>query len=145
MILRRMTENDLEQVANIESESFSMPWSMKSFKDAIGHEQNIYVVAVEKEEVLGYAGLWGSFDEADITNVCVKKEHRKKGIADMVIKYLISEGKKNEVKNFFLEVRESNVAARRLYEKNNFDIISKRKNFYERPVEDAIIMKYASE
>ncbi len=140
MIIRKMTSEDAPQVAEIEKQVFSMPWSEKSFADAATKEGNIYFVAEEDGRIAGYVGAWGVFGEADITNVCVAPEYRKRGIADKLINALIEAGRQAKIDIFFLEVRESNRAAISLYEKNGFKQISVRKNFYERPVENALVM-----
>ncbi len=140
MIIRKMLESDAAVVAEIEKKVFSLPWSEKSFADAAAKEGNIYLVACEGDKIVGYVGAWGVFGEADITNVCVDPEYRKRGIANELINALIEEGRKNKIDIFFLEVRESNSAAISLYEKNGFKQISVRKNFYERPVENALVM-----
>lgn len=140
MQIRKMLEEDLDQVAEIEQSIFSLPWSRKSFLDACQKESNIYLVAVDDGEVLGYVGMWTVLGEGDITNVAVKESARRKGIGELLISELISAGRMAKTDIFFLEVRESNEAARRLYEKQGFLQIGIRKNFYEKPVENAIVM-----
>lgn len=140
MTIRKMVLDDVTQVAAIEKQVFSLPWSEKSFADAVEKEGNIYLVAEADNRIVGYVGAWGVFGEADITNVCVAPEYRRRGVADSLIKKLIEEGRQNSIDVFFLEVRESNRSAIMLYEKNGFKQISIRKNFYERPVENAIVM-----
>lgn len=140
MIIRRMRPEDAKEVAVIEKEVFSLPWSEKSFGDALLKETNIYVVAEEDGIIVGYAGAWGVFGEADITNVCVKPDCRRRGIAEKLLSFLMEEGKKMEINIYFLEVRESNTAAIALYKKLGFRNIGVRKNFYEKPVENGIVM-----
>lgn len=142
MIMRRMKQEDAEQVASLEKANFSVPWSEQSIREAAARKENIYVVAEENGEILGYAGAWGVFSEADITNVCVKEDSRKKGIGVKLLHYLMEEGRKADIKTFFLEVRESNAAAIALYEKIGFHKVGIRKNFYEKPVENGIVMSY---
>ncbi|MCM1467807.1 MAG: ribosomal protein S18-alanine N-acetyltransferase [Alistipes sp.] len=142
MIIRRMKPEDAPMAAVIEADNFSVPWSEKSFREAAVREGNIYVVAEEDGEILGYAGAWCVFGEADITNVCVRADSRKKGIATKMLRFLIEEGGHKEVTAFFLEVRESNLAAQALYEKFGFQKIGIRKNFYEKPVENGIVMSF---
>lgn len=142
MIIRRMKEEDAPQVALIEADNFSVPWSEKSFREAAVKTETIYVVAEEDGEILGYAGAWCVFGEADITNVCVRKVSRKQGIGTKMLQFLIEEGVNVEIKTFFLEVRESNSAAISLYEKFGFRKIGVRKNFYEKPVENGIVMSF---
>lgn len=142
MIIRRMKEEDAPQVALIEADNFSVPWSEKSFREAAVKTETIYVVAEEDGEILGYAGAWCVFGEADITNVCVRKVSRKQGIGTRMLQFLIEEGVNVKIKTFFLEVRESNSAAISLYEKFGFLKIGIRKNFYEKPVENGIVMSF---
>lgn len=142
MIIRRMKPEDAPEAALIEVENFSVPWSEQSFREAAVREGNIYVVAEEDGEILGYAGAWCVFGEADITNVCVRADKRKKGIATKMLRFLIEEGVHKEISTFFLEVRESNLAAIALYEKFGFQKIGIRKNFYEKPVENGIVMSF---
>ncbi len=140
MIIRRMKPEDAAEAAQIEKEVFSIPWSEKSFRDAVLNNGNIYVAAEENDKIVGYAGAWGVFGEADITNVCVAPEYRRRGIAEKMLQFLIKEARKKEINIFFLEVRESNLAAIALYEKMGFQQIGIRKNFYERPVENGKVM-----
>lgn len=140
MQVRRMLESDTEEVSLIEKEIFSMPWSQKSFSDALKREGNIYLVAENEKEILGYAGMWTVMGEGEITNVAVKPAARRQGVADAIMENIIMEGRRNGTGIFFLEVRQSNEAAMKLYEKHGFSQIGIRKNFYEKPVENAIVM-----
>ena len=135
-----MTPNDLDEVAMIEKECFnSQAWSRDAFSDALTKDIYLYYVAVRDEHVIGTAGLIISFDEATITNVGVKNEMRRCGVAKKLLAALIEIGTKNGINHFFLEVREGNVPARRLYESLNFNMAGKRKAFYKNPDEDAIV------
>lgn len=140
MVLRKMKPEDAREVSLIEKTVFSLPWSEKSFHDAVIREDTVYVVAEEDGKITGYAGAWGVLGEADVTNVCVAPEFRRKGIANELLQFLIRQGRETGIDAFFLEVRESNTAAITLYEKNGFQKIGLRKNFYERPVENGIVM-----
>jgi ribosomal-protein-alanine N-acetyltransferase len=140
MKIRKMTEADLAAVHEIEKSIFSMPWSEKSFCEACSRSENIYLVAEENGEILGYAGMWQAADEGEITNVAVKETARRRGIAQALLEQLLQEGVQSGTNVFFLEVRESNTAARKLYEKLGFLQAGIRKNFYERPVEHAVVM-----
>ena len=140
-IIERMTRVDVAQVEAIEQEIFSVPWSEKSFIDACETKQNLYIVCKDNGKVLGYWGMWTVLGEGNITNMAVAKEYRRQGIA----KLLMSEIERisieeNGVDVFFLEVRQSNENAKKLYEKMGYKPIGTRKRFYEKPVEDAIVM-----
>lgn len=140
MNIREMCTADLEQVYTIEEKLFSIPWSKKSFEDALANSENIYLVAQEENQILGYCGLWGVVGEGQITNVAVDKMHQKKGIGGMLLAALLDKGEKKGIGAYTLEVRESNKPALALYEKFNFKNVGIRKNYYEEPTEHAVIM-----
>lgn len=138
--IREMRETDLAQVEAIEQEIFSIPWSEKSFLSACTTPENIYLVCLLEDEVAGYCGLWSVLGEGNITNMAVAEKYRRNGVAEALMKEMEERSRQKDVTIFFLEVRESNEAARRLYEKMGYEQIGVRKNFYEKPVENAIIM-----
>ncbi len=137
---KKMGKEHIDMVAEIEKDNFTMPWSKNSFLEAVEDKSAIYIVALEDSKVVGYAGMWTAVDEADITNVAVKQDKRNAGIGFKVMDYLFSCGRNAGIMRFFLEVRKSNEAAIALYTKCGFRSVGIRKNFYEKPVEDAIIM-----
>lgn len=139
-IIRQMEKKDIEQVERIEKEIFSIPWSAHSFEDAAMTKENIYLVCECNGVIAGYCGLWTVLGEGNITNMAVDKEYRKNGIGEALMKEMEKRGRQKDVDIFFLEVRQSNAAARRLYDKMGYKEIGTRKRFYERPVEDAIVM-----
>ena len=140
LTLRPMEEKDLPQVAAIEASIFSRPWSEQGFLDALRQKDCLYLVAAEEEKILGYCGLYQSFDEADITNVAVLETERGRGVAHAMLTELFKKGKNRGIAHFTLEVRVGNAAAIHLYKKLNFVSAGIRKNFYDRPREDAMIM-----
>lgn len=140
MQIRPMTMEDCVQVAAIEAASFSMPWSLRAFTDTVNRENFRYLVAEKDGEILGYCGFLYVLDEAEIPNVCVKESARKMGVGKQMMTALIEEAEKLHLAVLYLEVRESNVAARRLYESLGFMENGIRKNFYEQPVEHAVLM-----
>lgn len=143
MNITRMKENDLEQVAAIEWEAFSQPWTKQGFLDAINNENTLYLVAEENHSVLGYLGLWQSFEEADITNVAVRADCRRKGVAHCLLEETKRLAAERGITTLTLEVRVSNEPAIRLYEKCGFRSLGVRPGFYEKPREDAMIMMAA--
>ncbi len=140
MEIRRMEECDLDQVAAIEQEIFSDPWSRKSFLETYQKKENCYLVAEEGGRVLGYCGLWTVLDEGDICNVAVRADARQRGVAYAMLTRLLKEGEKLGVRAFTLEVRLSNAPAVALYEKLGFQGVGVRPGFYTKPDEDALIM-----
>lgn len=140
MQIRPMTMEDCNQVAEIEAASFSVPWSLRAFADTVTKENFRYFVAEEAGEILGYCGFLYVLDEAEIPNVCVKATARKQGVGRQMMTALINEAEALGIAVLFLEVRESNMAARRLYESLGFVENGIRKNFYEQPTEHAVLM-----
>lgn len=142
MVIRRMQERDLDQVAAMEREIFSEPWSRQGFAETYQKKENCYLVVEEDGLVLAYCGLWSVLDEADICNVAVRGEARRRGLGEAMLKRLISEGQKLGVTAFTLEVRVGNAPAVALYRKLGFQDAGIRPGFYTKPDEDALIMWY---
>ena len=136
-----LKEQHLDDVAALESISFSEPWSRQAFADTINNEEFIYLVALSENKIVGYAGCVIALDEGNITNIAVDVEYRRMGIADELMKQLSLLLAKKDVRYIFLEVRESNEAAQALYKKCGYEEIGIRKNFYRKPQENAIVMK----
>ena len=140
-VTEKMNETNVEGIAELEKENFSDGWSLESLKEEINNP-DAYYLAVRDEEnnmVVAAAGMIISIDTADIMNVSVKEEYRRKGLASNLLGALFEEGKKRGVKDFTLEVRENNHAARKLYEKKGFVFEGIRPNFYSNPAEGAAI------
>ena len=140
MIVRRMLEEDIEQVARIEKDCFSMPWSKQSFADILFREDVEFLVACQGEEILGYVGVYCSLDEGEITNVAVSPDHRRQKIAEQLLEKLLIRLQERAISRIVLEVRVSNTPAIALYKKFDFQIVGTRKDFYQKPTEDAYIM-----
>lgn len=140
IIIRKMQPEDLLQVCEIEKDNFSVPWSEKSFKDSMERTDTVFLVAIEDAQVAGYIGCYCIAGTGEITNVAVKETHRRKGIGGMLLEKLFEEGVILNTHEFFLEVRESNEAAIGLYSRQGFVKEGIRKKFYEKPVENAVIM-----
>lgn len=138
--IRGLQESDIDALAAIESDSFSMPWSGQDFKDLLRHDYCTYVVALVDREVAGCAGFTDSFGEANIDNVVVAEKYRGMGLAQSMLRELFRLGEEAGVKAYTLEVRVSNRIAIHVYEKLGFVSEGIRPRFYEKPVEDANIM-----
>ena len=138
--IRPMEDRDISTVEQIEKSIFSLPWSAKSFGDAANTPENVYLVCECTGEIAGYCGMWTVLGEGNITNIAVSPSYRRSGVAEALLKELERRARLKDVTIFFLEVRQSNEAAKRLYEKLGYSPIGVRKRFYEKPVEDAIVM-----
>ena len=131
---------DAEAVAQVEKECFSVPWSEDALKNEISNEGAVFLCAESNGEIIGYGGMYTVLDEGYVTNIAVKVPYRKKGVACRIVVGLIDGAKEKELSFISLEVRESNEAARNLYFKYGVEVKGKRKRFYEKPTEDAVIM-----
>ena len=140
LMIRPLQESDVEPLSIIEAESFSMPWSAKDFADLLKRDYCVYLVAEVEGEVVGCLGMTDICHEGNIDNVVVAERFRGRGIATQLMEALFTEGEKRGVEAYTLEVRVSNAAAIHLYEKMGFVSEGVRPGFYERPVEDALIM-----
>lgn len=114
-------------------------WSEDDFKETICCDYAYYLVAKDGDKVVGCAGLRNTCGDADITNVFVRKEFRRRGIAEEMLKKLMTDSREIGAEHFTLEVRASNTAAISLYEKLGFVLEGTRPGFYDHPKEDALI------
>ena len=140
MTIRKMTAEDVEAVAGLEAQIFSMPWSVQGFADTLCREDVLFLVAREAEELLGYVGVYCAADEGEITNVAVAQAARRQGVGGALLDALIEALAAREIFRIVLEVRVSNEPAIGLYGQRGFQIVGTRKNFYEKPTEDAYVM-----
>lgn len=139
--IRKMVPEDVPAVAALERECFSEPWSENAYLSTLANENAEYLVAeTESGEVAGICGLLDILGEGDISNVAVAEPFRRQKIAERMLAELLERGKERGITAFTLEVRVSNEAAIRLYEKFGFVSEGRRKNFYEKPREDALIL-----
>ena len=138
--IRSMQKDDVKCVCELEREIFSCPWTKKGFEDSLRLTCTVFLTAEEDGVVLGYAGMYVSLDEAEITNVAVAAAHRRRGVGTLLVNRLKEEAKKRGIVKIALEVRTSNRSARRLYEQCGFVKRGVRKSFYEAPTEDADLM-----
>lgn len=141
MKIRKMSEKDVEEVARIEQQIFTSPWSRESLQRACKEEDNIYLVAERENKLIGYCGIWCSFESADLCNIAVLPGMRRQGVAEAILDEAVSLCRQRNVEQMLLEVRISNVAAISFYQKKGFFRINIRKAYYKNPTEDAVIMK----
>ena len=133
--------NMLGDITDIENEAFTCPWSEKSFADAIASE-SISVNVIESEgKLCGFYCLLVIGVESELLNIAVSSEFRQKGLGSALMEHLIDAAKAFGAEIIFLEVRESNAPARRLYKKYGFTEIGVRKNYYNFPRENAVVME----
>lgn len=140
MKIKIMDKTHIREVMEIDKKCFPDPWSEKSFIDEMENENTVYLVAYD-DMVLGYAGMWCVFENADITNIAVSPDARRKGIGASLVAELIRYAEEKNADNIRLEVRNSNIAAISLYKKCGFTQVGIRKKYYSDNGEDALIME----
>ncbi|QNL43448.1 ribosomal protein S18-alanine N-acetyltransferase [Oscillibacter hominis] len=136
-----MTADHLDAVADLERICFSTPWSRNMLAEELENACAAFLVALDGDEnVIGYAGLQVVVDEGYITNVAVHPDHRQQGVASRLVQVFVDFAQANGLAFLTLEVRPSNTAAIVLYGHHGFRSVGRRKNYYEHPREDALIM-----
>lgn len=131
----------IDAIEAMEKQCFSVPWTRDMLIKQLPDDMHIFLAAVDDNgEAVGYVGLMYLLDEGYISNVAVSPEMRRQGIGNMLIEELILRARAKKLSFVTLEVRETNLAAQRLYKKHGFTEVGRRRKYYERPTEDAILM-----
>jgi ribosomal-protein-alanine N-acetyltransferase len=142
LLLRRMELDDLPQVVAIEAQSQPDPWPQQSFRAELENSRvSLPLVVVRKNEIVGYVVPWFIEDEVQIATLAVKENHRRRGVGHFMLSHVLQLARQRFCCLVYLEVRESNLAARRLYEGLGFVVDGLRAQYYRRDREDAILMK----
>lgn len=132
---------DLEQVLVLEPIIFGVHhWTRENFTDELNHNLTNMMVAEEDGKIVGYAGSWVVVDEMHIPTIGVDPEKRRQGIGEAMLVALIDYAIKESVMGITLEVRASNIAAQKLYEKYRFHQQGVRKEYYKDNKEDALLL-----
>ena len=139
-VIADVTAEHIPQIEEIERECFSRPWTAEQLSGQMRDVQHEFIAAVDDGRVLGYVGLMYVLDEGYISNVAVHPAARRQGIGDALIDALAAKAEELELAFLTLEVRESNTPAIALYSKHGFHPVGKRKNYYDAPKEDAVLM-----
>ena len=130
MIVRKAEGADAQGIFDVETESFSVPWSLQAISRELANPRTI----------AGYAGLWRVLDEGQITNIALKQQYRRQGYGELLLRVLMEAAWEDGCSDIFLEVRVSNIGALHLYRKLGYQVLSVRKNYYSEPEEDAYVM-----
>lgn len=141
MTITEMRPEHVSQVAELEKQCFSDPWSEKSVASELENELALWLVALEGETLAGYVGSQTVMGETDMMNIAVAPGFRRQGIARELIQALVRELKERESHSLTLEVRASNAPARALYESLGFVQAGRRPGYYRNPKEDALILR----
>lgn len=139
--ITKMVRTHTAQIACLETVCFSDPWSEKSIASELNNPLSLWLVALDGETVVGYVGSQSVMGETDMMNLAVSPDYRRQGIGEQLVEELIRQLQEQQNRCLSLEVRSSNLPARKLYEKMGFFLVGLRKNYYRNPKEDALIMK----
>lgn len=137
-----MSGDDISRVRTIGKQCFTTPWQIRSFEYELVNKDAILMVAVAENKIAGYICLRTILDITHVMDLAVKPGARRMGIGNMLLGSALQELKRSAPHVHFLtlEVRESNIAAIRLYERSGFKETGRRIGYYQKPLENAIIM-----
>jgi ribosomal-protein-alanine N-acetyltransferase len=135
-----LSVDHLSDVLEIERLSFKTPWSKFAFIHEIEFEKSVFKVLKLKGRLVGYGGFWHILDEIHISNIAIHPDYRRRGLGKMLLTHLLEEAVARGAAKASLEVRRSNTAARHMYEKLGFKVVTVRKNYYVPEGEDALVM-----
>lgn len=138
--INMMKSEDVKDIAEIEKECFSSPWSEKGISEELGNENAVFFVASYLGETAGYMGMHTVLDECYVANIAVKEKFRRKGIGRKLLSFAENKAKERNCSFISLEVRENNKAAISLYSSEGYENMGMRKDFYTDPKENAVIM-----
>jgi ribosomal-protein-alanine N-acetyltransferase len=132
---------DVDAIAAIEVTAFADPWTRQAFDAAVRERHARFRVARSGGKLVGYVIAWFVMDEGEIANLAVAPAARRRGVASALLDYVIGDARSAGIAQLFLEVRESNIAARALYATRGFRPVARRPRYYRKPVEDAIVLR----
>jgi len=141
MEYKLMKQRHVDAVAELEKRCFSDPWSSRSIASELDNPLSLWLVATEGDDLAGYVGSQSVMGWADMMNLAVAPEHRRKGIGEALVRQLISHLQSHQVTCLTLEVRVSNAPALTLYRKLGFVEVGRRPGYYHNPKEDALILR----
>lgn len=140
MQIEKLKHKHLPQIAEIEKQCFSHPWSLTSLQTELEKDDACFFAAVQNDVVLGYIGFNSIAGEGYIANVAVLPSYRKQGIGKQLIQAMVNAAREQGLAFLTLEVRKSNIAAIQLYEQFGFLPVGERKQYYSQPQENALLM-----
>lgn len=140
LIFRDGTQEDIEHIATLEAENFADAWSDTGLAETLVQKNAFVVVAERASTIVGYCIVYYVMDEAEIARIAVSETVRRQGVGRGLLDYVCKCCEERQIERVLLEVREGNSVARSFYEQYGFGKDGVRKNFYENPKEDGILM-----
>ncbi len=140
LIVRNMKESDLEAIASLEKNIFSDAWTAKSIGDTYNQSQAFIVTAELNGKLAGYCIVYFVLDEGEIARIAVDNCVRRQGVGRKLLEQVKKTCEEKGIIRLMLDVRESNESARAFYKNYGFEEDGLRKNFYDMPKEDAVLM-----
>lgn len=141
--IREITDRDVEKVYWLEEISFPDPWSTDGIRESLGKDYTSLFGAWHGKKLVGYFIAYFSIDTGELVRLAVEPSYRREGVASLLLEKLFEVSREMGKEKILLDVRESNEAAIMLYRKAGFETDGKRKNFYTKPEEAAILMSRA--
>ena len=139
-IVREVRPGDLPEVLRIERAAFPVPWSERAFRMVMRRDPGAILVAERAGRVAGYGALWIAADEAELADLAVAPEQRRRGIGRILVEACLRRAAAGGARKVFLQVREGNEAARALYRGAGFREVGRRPGYYRAPAEDALVL-----
>lgn len=140
LVFRNIAETDIPNVAALEACTFSDAWTEQSVYETFCQSQAFIAVAESEDELVGYCIVYYVLDEGEIARIAVDEKARRKGVGRGLLDYVCKCCQEKQIERLLLDVRESNVGARAFYQHYGFEEDGIRKNFYEQPKENAVLM-----
>ena len=141
--VRECTKEELPQIVRIEEKYIPSGWSEKGFAEWLELNENAVIFGTFLgDRLIGFANGSYAFEEGELLNIAVEEEYRRQGIAQTLFNTLFQHFTDMGVEKIFLEVREKNTPAVKFYEKNGFEQVGVRKNYYREPADNAVVMKF---
>ena len=141
MLIRKAAEADLPALCALETACFPDPWSRKSIRDTLLEERSFFAVAESGGEIVGYINTTYILDEMELNRICTLPGYRRQGAGRRLLQAAFDFAAGHGIRAFFLEVRASNAPAQALYRAAGFQEAGLRKNYYQNPAEDGLIMR----
>lgn len=139
--IREMTEEDIDEVYEIESKTYSTSWSKKILTHEVVENKHAYYVVIEYDDkIVGFAGMWVVFDDAQVTNIAITPPYQGRKLGEKLFRYMLESAVVLGVERLSLEVRVSNIVAQNMYRKFGLVPGGIRKGYYSDNNEDAIVM-----